>query len=139
MIGFVFEVVSELIPFGFVPLFLTVATVWVVWHVFEKIDPNEVKNIQSFVTFIVVVVPFAMLFYGGLTILVYDQMMTASGSWRAVFLPLSESPWVILAGAVVYIGLTVWLWSHWRKLAIRHEAEQPPISSAYYFSVWDYA
>ena len=92
MIGFVFEVVSELILFGFVPLFLTVATVWVVWHVFEKIDPNEVKNIQSFVTFIVVVVPFAMLFYGGLTILVYDQMMTASGSWRAVFLLLSESP-----------------------------------------------
>jgi len=48
MIGFVFEVVSELILFGFVLLFLTVVTVWVVWHIFEKIGPNEVKNIRSF-------------------------------------------------------------------------------------------
>jgi len=60
-----------------------------------------------------------ILIYGGLTILIYDQMMTSSGGWRAVFLPLAESPWVILAGALIYIGLTVWLWSHWRKLTIR--------------------
>ena len=119
MTGFGFVIVFELIFFGFLPVFLIVATVWVLWHVLEKIDPNEVKHIQSFVTFIIVVVPFVMLFYGGLAILIYDQMMTASGSWRAVLLPLTESPWVILVGAVIYIGLTVWLWSHWRKLAIR--------------------
>jgi hypothetical protein len=113
MTGFGFETVFELIFFGFLPVFLIVATVWIVWHVLEKIDPNEVKHIQSFVTFIIVVVPFVMLFYGGLAILIYDQMMTASGSWRAVLLPLTESPW-----AVINIGLTVWLWSHWRKLAI---------------------
>ena len=118
MTGFGFETVFELIFFGFLPVFLIVATVWIVWHVLEKIDPNEVKHVQSFVTFIIVVVPFVMLFYGGLAILIYDQMMTASGSWRAVLLPLTESPWVILVGAVIYIGLTVWLWSHWRKLAI---------------------
>ena len=115
---FVFEIVFELFLFGFVPLVATVAAVWAFWNVLEKIDPNEVKHIQSFVTFIIVVVPFVMLFYGGLAILIYDQMMTASGSWRAVLLPLTESPWVILVGAVIYIGLTVWLWSHWRKLAI---------------------
>ena len=92
MIGFVFEVVSELILFGFVLLFLTVVTVWVVWHIFEKIGPNEVKNRQSFVTFIVVVVPFVMLFYGGLTILVYDQMMTASGSLAVVALAQTGNP-----------------------------------------------
>jgi len=92
MIGFVFEVVSELILFGFVLLFLTVVTVWVVWHIFEKIGPNEVKNIQSFVTFIVVVVPFVMLSYGGLTILVYDQMMTASGSLAVVALAQTGNP-----------------------------------------------
>jgi len=73
-------------------LFLTVVTVWVVWHIFEKIGPNEVKNIQSFVTFIVVVVPFVMLFYGGLTILVYDQMMTASGSLAVVALAQTGNP-----------------------------------------------
>ena len=65
------------------------------------------------------VVPFAMLVFCGLAVVMYDQLVTASGSWRAVFLPLTEWPWVILAGAAIYIGLTVWVWSHWRKLAIR--------------------
>ena len=32
-----------------------------------------------------------MLFYGGMSILVYDEMMTGSGSWRAMLLPLTES------------------------------------------------
>jgi hypothetical protein len=118
MAVFVFEIVSELFLFGFVPLFATVATVWAFRNILETIDPNEGKSIQFFLTVIVVVVPFAMLVFYGLAIVMYDQLMTASGSWRAVFLPLTESPWVILAGAVIYIGLTVWLWSHWRKLAI---------------------
>ena len=116
MAVFVFEIVSELFLFGFVPLFATVATVWAFWNVLETIDPNEAKSIQFFLTVIVVVVPFAMLVFYGLAIVMYDQLMTASGGWRAVFLPLTESPWVILAGAVIYIGLTVWEWPHWRKL-----------------------
>jgi hypothetical protein len=53
---------------------------------------QKYKNIQSFVTFIVVVVPFVMLFYGGLTILVYDQMMTASGSLAVVALAQTGNP-----------------------------------------------
>ena len=67
---------------------------------------------------IVLVVPFVMLVFYGLAVVMYDQLMTASGSWRAVFLRLKESPWVILGGAVIYFGLTVWTWSRWRKLAI---------------------
>jgi len=113
---FVFETVFELIFFGFMPVFLIVATVWIVWHVFETIEPKEVKSIQNFLTYIVVVVPFVMLFYGGAAILIYDQMMAASHGWH--LLPLPPSSLMFLAGAVIYIGLSVWLWSHWRKLAI---------------------
>ena len=116
MTGFVFETVFELIFFGFMPVILIVATVWIVWHLLEKIDPDEVKSIQSFVTYIIVVVPFVMLFYGGFAILIYDQMMAASHGWH--LLPLSPSSLVMLAAAIVYVGLTVWLWSRWRKLAI---------------------
>jgi hypothetical protein len=56
MTGFVFDVVSEIFLFGVVPLFLTVGTVAILWHVLEKINPDEVTDIESFSTFIVVVV-----------------------------------------------------------------------------------
>jgi hypothetical protein len=32
-----------------------------------------------------------MLVFYGLAVVMYDQLVTASGSWRAVFLPLTES------------------------------------------------
>jgi hypothetical protein len=116
MAWFVFEVISELALFGFLPLFATAATVWFVWRLLETIDPEEVKSMQNFLTYIIVVVPFVMLFYFGLTILIYDRMMAASYGWH--LLPLPPSSLMFLAGAVIYIGLSVWLWSHWRKLAI---------------------
>jgi hypothetical protein len=34
----------ELILFGLVPLFLTLATVWILWHSLEKINPHEVTR-----------------------------------------------------------------------------------------------
>jgi hypothetical protein len=58
--GFVIESVSDLILFGLVPLFLTVATVWILWHVLEKID-QDVRDVRSFLTFILVVIPFVAL------------------------------------------------------------------------------
>jgi hypothetical protein len=120
MTGFVFDVVSELFLFGVVPLFLTTATVWILWHVLEKID--DVTEIKSFLTFIVSIVPFAMLFYGGLAIALYDDMMNVSGGLKSVLLPLPSLSWTILVGTIIYIGLAVWLWSHWRKLRIRQSA-----------------
>jgi hypothetical protein len=119
MTGFVFEGASELILFGLLPLLVTVATVWIIWHVLEKINPDEVTDIGSFLTFIIAVVPFVMLICGGLTILIYDEMKAASGGLRS--LPLVSFSREIFAGAVIYIGLAVWLWSHWRKLRIRQK------------------
>jgi hypothetical protein len=94
---------------------VTVATVWIIWQVLEKIEPDEVTDIRTFLTFIIVVVPFVTLICGGLAILIHDGMMAASVGLRS--LPLVSFSREIFAGAVIYIGLTVWLWSHWRKLA----------------------
>jgi len=58
MTGFALERVSELVLICFVPLFSTVATVWILWQVLKKIEPDV--DIRSFLTFIVVIVPFAM-------------------------------------------------------------------------------
>jgi hypothetical protein len=35
---------TELILFGLVPLFLTLAPVWILWHSLEKINPDEVTR-----------------------------------------------------------------------------------------------
>ena len=114
---FVFsEAAYQLVLFGFVPLFLTVATVWILWHVFEKIDPDEITDTRSFLVFIIVVIPFVMLIYGGLATVIHNKILAVSGG--LVYLPWASTPRVsvILAGAVMYIGLTVWLWSRWRKI-----------------------
>ena len=117
MTGYVFDVVSELFLFGLVPLFLTVATVWSLWHVLEKINPDEVTDIESFLTFIVVVVPFVLIVYFGLAVINYDEIAALSG-WPLV-LPLDNLLSPLLAGAVAfYIGQTMWLWRDWRKLRI---------------------
>src|SRR5215471_17330642 len=115
MTGFAFERVSELILLCFVPLFLTVATVWILWHVLEKKDPDV--DMGSFLTFIVVIVPFVMFVCLGLAAIFYDEIATRSDSPTA--LPLNPPSHAIVAGTLIYIGQTVWLWSQWRKLRIR--------------------
>src|SRR5262249_23285148 len=118
MTVFFLESVSELILFGLLPLFVTVATVWILWRVLEKTDADEVIDIRSFLTFIVVVIPFVILVYGGLTVVIYNEMMGASGARTILPLaaPLSRA---ILGGAIVYIGLALWVWLRWHKLSIR--------------------
>jgi hypothetical protein len=69
--------------------------------------PDEVTDIASFLTFIVVVVPFVMLIYGGLAIVLLDEMMDVSGGMKSVLLPLPPLSWVILVGLVIYTGLAV--------------------------------
>ena len=106
------DVVSELILIGLVPLFLTVATVWIVWYVAKTANADEIRHPQFFLTFIVVLVPFIMLVFFGSFILIY-RAMTAP-PWPTA-LPAKLSPPDELASAVIYISLTVWLWLRWRK------------------------
>ena len=94
----------------FAALFLTVATVWILLYA----DPNEGSSTQDFFVSIVVVMPFVMLVYFGLAVIICDEISVARG-WPTA-LPLQPSSVEALAVAVAYIGLTVWLWLRWRKL-----------------------
>jgi|SRR6516225_12254434 len=112
MTGFAFERVSELILLCFVPLFLTVATVWILWRALEKIEPDA--DIRSFLTFIVVIVPFVMFVCLGMAVIFHDEIAIWSGS--PTVLPLNPPSHAMIAGTVIYIGQTAWLWWDRRKL-----------------------
>src|SRR5215469_2258433 len=116
MTGLALETISELAFFGLVPLLLIVGTVWILWHVHEKIYPDDITDIPSFLTFILVIVPFVSSTYFGLALILYDAINAGSG-WSTI-LPLSELSPVLLGFAAFNIGLTVWLWLQWHKLRI---------------------
>jgi len=104
----------EIILIDLVTLFLMVATVLILWYGVKKIFPGQTRDLQFFLTFIVVVVPFVMLIYFGLAVINYDAMTRSSG-WEPV-LPLKSPLSLPIIGLIVfYIGLTVWLWSSWRR------------------------
>ena len=94
----------------FAALFLTVATVWILLYA----DPNEGSSPQNFLVSVVVAMPFVMLVYFGLAVMICNKISVARG-WPTA-LPLQLSSAEGLAAAVTYIGLTVWLWLRWRKL-----------------------
>ena len=96
----------------FAALFLTVATLWILLYA----DPNE-RSPRDLFVLIVVVMPFVMLIYFGLAVIICDNIAVARG-WPAA-LPLPLSSVEALAAAVTYIGLSVWLWLRWRKLRVR--------------------
>ena len=94
----------------FAALFLTVATLWILLYA----NPNEGSSPQDFFVLIVVVMPFVMVIYFGLAVIICDNIGLARG-WPTA-LPLQLSTAEALAVAVTYVGLTVWLWLRWRKL-----------------------
>ena len=108
------DVTPEIIFIAFVAIFLTVATVWILWYAAEKLLPDDVEQLQFFLTFIIVAVPFVILIYFGLDTIIDDTVATRVG-WPTA-LPLGPWPEEIPIAVVVYIGLTVWLGLRWRKL-----------------------
>jgi tungstate transport system substrate-binding protein len=98
-------------------LVVAIATVSVLWYVVKKAFPDDVKDFQFFLTFIIVAVPFVMLVCFGLAVISYDVIAGRSG-WPLV-LPLESLLWPPFVGvAAFYIGQTMWLWWDWRKLRI---------------------
>jgi tungstate transport system substrate-binding protein len=106
---------DEIVLIDLLALLLSVGTVSIIWYVAKKIFPDEVKDLQFFLSFIVAVIPFVMIIYFGLAVINYDAMAALSG-WPLV-LPLDSplSPPVV-GLAALYIGQTMWLWWDWRKL-----------------------
>jgi hypothetical protein len=94
-------------------LFLTVATLSILFYA----DPNEGSSVPDLFVLIVVVMPFVMLIYFGLAVIICDNISVARG-WPTA-LPLQLSSAEALAAAVTYIGLTVWLWLRWHKMRMR--------------------
>jgi len=72
---------GEIVLIDLLALVVAIAMVFILWYVIKKAFPDEVKDLQFFVTFIFVVVPFVLLIYFGLTVIHYDTIATLSG-WR---------------------------------------------------------
>ena len=109
--------IYELLLVDLLAMSLSVATVSILWYVVKKAFPDEVKDLQFLLTFIAVVVPFAILFWFGLAVINYDAIARLAG-WPLV-LPLDSLFSLLIVGAVAfYIGQTTWLWWDWRKLRL---------------------
>jgi hypothetical protein len=106
------DVTSDFIFIGLVATFLTVATAWILWYAAEKIFPDDVGQLQFFLTFIVVIIPFVMLIYFGLDTLIDDAVATRAG--QPTELPIEQLHEIPIMTAV-YVGLTVWFGLRWRK------------------------
>ena len=99
-------------------LFLSIFTVSGLWYVVKRAFPDEVKDLQFLLTFIVVIVPFVLVIYFGLAVINYDAMASLSG--LPLVLPLDRPSSLPVVGlAAFYIGLTMWLWWDWHKLRKR--------------------
>ena len=99
------SVTAEIILTDLLALFLTVATVWIVWYVVKAVFPDDDQ--QSFLTFVIVIIPFVMLLYFGSALIMYDAI--TAPPWPTL-LPSKLSLRELLAAGVIYIGLTAWLW-----------------------------
>jgi hypothetical protein len=106
---------AEIILMDVAMLVLTVATVSFLFYGSKKIFPNDFRQLQFFLTFIIVIVPVVIQFYFGLAVLNYDSTAEVFG-WPTS-LPLKPSSPLLLSLLVFYMGQTAWLWWRWRKIA----------------------
>ena len=99
--------------FVLLALFLTVATIWLLLYAIET--RTRERDVQSFLVFIIVIIPFVMLIYLGLATIICNEIVVAR-SGRPI-LPLGDlSLRKIVPATVTYIGLSAWVWLRWRKL-----------------------
>jgi hypothetical protein len=93
-------------------LFLSVATVSILWYVVKKAFPNEVRDLQFFLTFVVAIIPFVIFLYFGSALIIDDAI--GARPWPMP-MPVQLSRPEVLAAADIYIGLTVWQWLRWNR------------------------
>jgi hypothetical protein len=104
----------EIILLELVALFVTAATTWILLNAIKTLSPDEFENPQFFWIVILVMIPFVMLVYFGLAIIICTEITARSG--RPTLLPLELSLRKIVPATVTYIGLTLWVWLRWRTL-----------------------
>jgi hypothetical protein len=109
--------IDEIVLVDVLAFFLSIATVSFLWYAPKKTFPDEVKDFQFLLTFIIAIVPFLILVYFGTALINYNAIAIRF-DWPEV-LPLSGLlPLAIVGATVFYIGQTVWLWWDWRTLQI---------------------
>ena len=109
--------IDEIVLVDVLAFFLSIATVSFLWYTLKKTFPDEVKDFQFLLIFIIAIIPFVILVYFGAALINYNAIATRF-DWPEV-LPLSGLfPPAIVGATVFYIGQTVWLWWDWRKLRI---------------------
>ena len=75
--------IDEIVLVDLLALFLSVVTVSILWYAVKKISSDDVKDLQSFLTFNLVIVPFVMIIYFGLAVINCDAMAARSGCSRS--------------------------------------------------------
>jgi hypothetical protein len=108
------DLIDQIVFIDLAAVFLSIATVSIVWYVMKKASA-EVGELQFFLTFVAVIVPFVMLTYFGVAIIKYDAAATSDG-WPPALPLQGPLPPPIVGVAIFYIGQTIWLWLDWRKL-----------------------
>jgi hypothetical protein len=104
--------IYELLLVDLLAISLSVATVSILWYVVKKAFQNEVRDLQFFLTFVVVIIPFVILLCFGLAITIDDAI--AAPPWPMA-MPVKLSRPEVLSLAVIYIGLTVRQWMRWNR------------------------
>jgi hypothetical protein len=102
----------DIILISLVALLLFVVTITALWEIEKKINPARAKTLDLFLIFAVVFVPFAMLIYFGMAIVVYDATAASQPNWPPVSVLSSE---IIVALQIIYFAATSWLWLRWYK------------------------
>src|SRR5215469_12743777 len=80
--------IDEIVLVDVLALFLSIATAFILWYVLKKIFPDQVKDIQFFLTFIIVIVPFVILVYFGGAVINYNAIAIRLD--RPEVLPLND-------------------------------------------------
>jgi protein-S-isoprenylcysteine O-methyltransferase Ste14 len=106
---------TEAILLYVVALLLTVVTLWIVCYAIQTLSPNEFEDPGLFLILILVIVPFVMLIYFGLAVIIDDRINMEPGT--ALPLRPSLTTNATAVAVLTYCGLSRWLWLRWRKAA----------------------
>jgi hypothetical protein len=102
----------DIILISLVALLLFVATITALWEIEKKINPAEAKTLDLFLIFAVVFVPFFMVIYFGMAIVVYEATAASQPNWPTW--PQLSVP-IQVGLAVIYFAVTTWLWFCWHR------------------------
>jgi hypothetical protein len=104
--------VPDIILLGLLALLLFVVTITALWEIEKELNPSGAKTLGFILIFAVVFVPFTMLIYFGMAIVIYEATAALQPNWptwSSLFLP------ILICLAFIYFAAMSWLWLRWYK------------------------